>query len=231
LLTFGAGSFLTKSPLITVILVLLVQYFGFNLFHLDGLIDTADAFLGAFEKEKRLAILKDSRIGVYGFFAGFALLNLKAALLYVLYPLILRFPAGLLAWPLCGRFSAALIPCMAPPIGQDGLRQLSKDARVRRCLAGILWALCLWTLAIRGLFAIAAHVDPVRFTTTLSSGLLPPIILLCLPLAAGPPAALFFARLYHRCLGGYTGDALGAAVETAEVLYLIAALVILRFII
>jgi cobalamin synthase len=47
-------------------------------------------------------------------------------------------------------------------------------------------------------------------------------VLLC------PLTALFYARLYTKSLGGYTGDAMGAAVETAEILSLAAVLFALR---
>ncbi|MDR3174081.1 MAG: adenosylcobinamide-GDP ribazoletransferase, partial [Treponema sp.] len=120
LLVFWGSSPLTESPVIRAILILLVQYLCFNLFHLDGLADSADAFLGAFSQEQRLAILKDSRIGVYGFFAALGDLGLKAALLAQLSPLLFRFPAGLFAYPLSGRFSAALIPCMTKPARPGG---------------------------------------------------------------------------------------------------------------
>ena len=90
LLVFGGCSLLWDNPLLTGIIVIIAQYCCFNLFHLDGLMDTADAFLGSVDKEKRQAILKDSRIGVYGFFAGTAVLALKTALLCALAPLIFR---------------------------------------------------------------------------------------------------------------------------------------------
>ena len=69
LLLFGGLSLLWDNPRLTVIIVIITQYLCFNLFHLDGLMDTADAFLGTVDREKRQAILKDSRTGVYGFFA------------------------------------------------------------------------------------------------------------------------------------------------------------------
>ena len=41
--------------------------------------------------------------------------------------------------------------------------------------------------------------------------------------------ALGIARLYRKHLGGYTGDALGAAVELGELLHLGGAFFVLRF--
>ncbi|MDR2634317.1 MAG: adenosylcobinamide-GDP ribazoletransferase [Treponema sp.] len=211
---FYGGYLLTESPLLTVILMLIGQYLAFNLFHLDGLMDTADAFLGSFDREKRHAVLKDSRIGVYGFFAGMAVLSLKAGLLYTLFPGFFRFPAPLLAYPISGRFSAALIPCLTAPAKRGGLGALAKDARPYRAIAGFFTSLLLWNALAWGMSAFLAVNEPPFWA------------LLAVPLIS-PLGSVFFARLYHRHLGGYTGDALGAAVEIAEILHLAASLLLL----
>jgi adenosylcobinamide-GDP ribazoletransferase len=230
LLAFGGLSFLWEEPLITAIGVIIVQYLCFNLFHLDGLMDTADAFLGTGDREKRMSILKDSRIGVYGFFAGFACLALKAAFLSALYPSIFRFPALLLAYPLCGRFAASLIPCMTGPANPGGLGALLKDAKPFRSALGFLISIAVWVLLVRGLLYLALLIMPASGYAGFSEGLyfwvrwdiFSTIFLGVSLLFTGPLCALFYARLYRKSLGGYTGDALGAAVETAEILYLMA---------
>jgi adenosylcobinamide-GDP ribazoletransferase len=222
-LVFWGSALLTENPLIRTILTLLIQYLCFNLFHLDGLSDTADAFLGAFSREQRFAILKDSRIGVYGFFAAFADLSLKAALLAALSPLFFRFPASIFAYPLTGRFSAALIPCMTKPAGSGGLGALIKDARPSRCLGGAAAGLFLWTALVLGIAGIHS-----RFSVPFAEGPFPATATLILPPVLGAVNALFFACLYRNSLGGYTGDALGAAVETGELLHLLSVLTIFR---
>ena len=214
LLLFVICSIFFKFPdALIVILILIAQYLGFNLFHLDGLMDTADAFLGSADREKRLLILKDSRIGVYGFFAGVSVLGLKAALLCGLFPFARNYPALVFAWPLWGRLSAALIPCMVKPMNPDSLGALAKDSRPLRCVSGIALALLLWVLPVQGLYMallspMAAINDALRFTIA---------AILCSCVIC-PLAAFYYARLYRNSLGGYTGDALGAAVETTEVL-------------
>jgi adenosylcobinamide-GDP ribazoletransferase len=231
-LVFWGSAPLTESPLLRIILTLLVQYLAFNLFHLDGLADTADAFLGNLPREKRLAVLKDSRIGVYGLFAALADLSLKAALLSALFPLFSRFPGCLFAYPLTGRFSAALIPCMTPPAQPGGLGALVRDARPSRCLGGILAGLLLWLALVAGLIKAASLAAPSQFSPPFAAASLSALpllaLLLTLPLAAGALNALFFARLYRRSLGGYTGDALGAAVETGELVHLAVVMVVGR---
>ena len=214
LLLYAIGSYLLNFPdALVVIFILIAQYLGFNLFHLDGLMDTADAFLGSADREKRLLILKDSRIGVYGFFAGAAVLGLKAALLISLFPLARNFLALVFAWPLWGRLSAALIPCMVKPLNPGSLGALVKDSRLHRCVFGMAIALLLWVLPVQGL---CMALSP---TAAISEILRVTIAAILCPCVICPLVAFYYARLYRNFLGGYTGDALGAAVETAEVLY------------
>ena len=219
-------------PALTACLILLVQYLGFNLFHLDGLMDTADAFLGAADREKRLGILKDPRVGVYGFFAGFAALGLKAVLLCALLPFARDFPALVFAYPIWGRFSAALVPCMSRPLNSGGLGALTKDARPRRCFGGMAAALLLWALIVRGLRAAAVFAGLLSCNAPFAGSAPIPAFAaeaLALPLIC-ILTAFGYARLYRNNLGGYTGDALGAAVETAELLCMAAALAALLYI-
>jgi adenosylcobinamide-GDP ribazoletransferase len=229
LLLFILLSFLWDNPLLIAVMVLITQYLCFNLFHLDGLMDTADAFLGTVDREKRQAILKDSRIGVYGFFAGFSALALKIALLSGLYPLIFRYPAVLLAYPICGRLASSLIPCMTNPANPGGLGALSRDAKPARAVSGAIAGLLLWTLLAWGLTnAVAALWAPVFDTAILGAALFSALLIPAIGfLLISPLAALFYARLYGKSLGGYSGDALGAAIETGELLYLLAAYVVL----
>jgi adenosylcobinamide-GDP ribazoletransferase len=230
LLLFGGLSLMWDDPPLTVVIVIITQYLCFNLFHLDGLMDTADAFLGTLDREKRQAILKDSRIGVYGFFAGFAALSLKIALLSGLFPLVFRFPAVLSAYPVCGRLAASLLPCMVKPANPGSLGALSRDAKPVRAALGALAGLLLLTLLVWGLANAVKLWAPLFDTALLGAAPLPSILILATAfLLLCPLTALFYARLYGKSLGGYSGDALGASIETGEILYLLAARVVLGF--
>jgi adenosylcobinamide-GDP ribazoletransferase len=57
LVVFALRAFFPSETLVIALAALGAEYFCFNLFHLDGLMDTADAFLGTSSPEKRLAIL------------------------------------------------------------------------------------------------------------------------------------------------------------------------------
>ena len=62
---------------IAILLTMILSLFLTGAFHEDGLADMADGIGGGFTIEKRLAIMKDSRLGTYGTITLFmALLNM-----------------------------------------------------------------------------------------------------------------------------------------------------------
>jgi adenosylcobinamide-GDP ribazoletransferase len=228
---YGILSFFGKTTeghaFMTAVVILIAQYFCFNLFHLDGLLDTADAFLGTVNREKRLEILKDPRIGVYGFFTGFVVLALKTALLAGLCPFIPAFPAVVFLYPVTGRFGAALIPCMAEPARSGGLGALLKDSRPGRCVLGLIAAGAMWFFVIWILVNAAALISAPRFNTApMGESCLTAVLLTACTVGLALGTSFFYARLYRRGIGGYTGDALGAAVETSELLHLAAVFIV-----
>lgn len=197
------------------------QYFAFNLFHLDGLMDSADAMLGVGDKEKRLAILKDSRIGVYAFFAGSLNLACKTALWYRLAQIVraasegqhgIAAIVGLFFFPIAGRSAAALIPALVRPARPDGLGAQTAGATVYRAMGGTLMAL------LPGAFIALAATLPTGAARLATLA----IVLSCAGavFVVAAAVAVFVARSYRNKVGGYTGDALGAAVEIAEAAHL-----------
>ncbi|MDR2134287.1 MAG: adenosylcobinamide-GDP ribazoletransferase, partial [Treponema sp.] len=177
-----------------------------------------------------------------GFFAGAAALGLKAALLAASDPFAAPGTAVFVfAYPLCGRFGAALVPRIAPPVNPGSLGALAKESSARRCAGGMTAALLLWAFTGGGLACLAgaaglvpgaggafapagaaAEMAAAAALVPAAAGLAAAVFLLC------PLTAFFYARLYAKSLGGYTGDAMGAAVETAEILSLAAILAALR---
>ena len=164
--------------------------------HLDGLADVLDGLAGR-DAERRLAIMRDSRIGVFGA-AGLVLCVLIAA-------------GALDALP-GGRHSAALV--LAPAVGRLGPLLIGPLFRAATpgqgagatFLEGLSpWAAPLW---IAGLWILSAV-------------LLGPWggLLLSLALAT----VLLWAVFLVSRLGGLTGDALGSSVELGELATLVAA--------
>lgn len=200
---FWAGMALSSSIFLAALASIAAQYFLFNLFHFDGLVDTADAMLPAATKERRLEILKDPRVGTYGFFCGALVLALRAAAMALLSEQGILFSAlvgGLLAAPLAGRMAAAIVPLAAKPARPTGLGALMSGFSARRVAAGA------------GLGILPAIVYGFAMGSWALSAL-------CLVSAAisGIGAAFILAKLYARKVDGFTGDALGAAVEIGEI--------------
>lgn len=165
-------------------------------FHEDGLADSADGFGGGWEKTQVLAIMKDSRIGSYGAITlGMALL-LKFALLDAL------GMAALVALPVI--HAASRIP---PLLIMAGMRYVREDdsARAKPVAQGLGVADWLTGLLL-GLAPLCAGVVYAALT---------PWRALAVVLALGG-MGLACAAYFRQRIGGYTGDALGAAQQVCE---------------
>jgi adenosylcobinamide-GDP ribazoletransferase len=194
-----------RDPVLAALGAIALQYLCFNLFHLDGLLDTADAMAVFASREKRLEILKDSRIGSYAFFFGWLALAAKAAALALAFRSgLAAAAAALLAAPLAGRAACALVPLLSPPARPDGLGALMKGFSPRRLALGFLVA----SLPLLPLALIAGETGPSLLG--LGSALL-----------GGGAGGISMTTLYRKRLGGFTGDALGAAVELGELVALL----------
>jgi len=164
--------------------------------HLDGLADAVDGLAGH-SVARRLAIMRDSRLGVFGAVAiGLALFIEVSAVDAVPAP---RHPAVLLLAPAVGRLAPVLIGPLFPAAtpgegaGADFLAGLSPWATLVHVAA--LWALSAFLLGAWG-------------------GLLLSIAL---------ASALLWAVFMASRVGGLTGDALGGSVEIGELSTLSAA--------
>jgi adenosylcobinamide-GDP ribazoletransferase len=201
------------DPTIAAIAALAAQYSAFNLFHLDGLLDSADAMAGHLPAERRLEILKDSRIGSYAFFFGIAELGAKVAALAALGTLgPVPAAAALLAAPVGGRLAGALVPTMSRPARPDGLGSLMKGQSRMRAAAG--WA--IGSLALAAGWATCPGLGALPWAAAAGASLIGALL-----------GSLSISSIYSRRVGGFTGDAIGAAVEVGELacaLVLLAAL-------
>ena len=167
---------------------------GFSLlltgaFHEDGLADTADGFGGAFAREKKLAIMKDSRIGTYGASALLMALLGKYLLLIENSEIII---ALLIAYPLSRATAVSLIA--------DMQYVSDTDTSKSKPLANQLHKSDLIILLLTALpaFLLLSHTGAAILFASL---------LLIRTLA----------KLYlNKQIGGYTGDTLGAVQQVSE---------------
>jgi adenosylcobinamide-GDP ribazoletransferase len=173
--------------------------------HEDGLADVADGFGGGSTREAKLAIMRDSRIGVFGVIALVLSLMLRVGALAALQREGTGFAfAGLVLANAAAR-SGALTPlAWLPPARLDGAGASAGRLDSAHLVAATLSAVAvafvtgLWSLGVvRALFACA--------------------------LAAGSARGL--CALARRQIGGQTGDVAGAAAQLSEVASLCALLI------
>ncbi|PKL09269.1 MAG: hypothetical protein CVV51_04680 [Spirochaetae bacterium HGW-Spirochaetae-7] len=205
LLAFGPG-------LMSAMCAMVPQYLGFNLFHLDGLLDSADAAGASGGVEDRRAVLKDPRIGSFALFAGFVALSGRLGAVSSLLTGGSAAAWGALALaPVAGRFAAALVPSMAEPYGSGGLASALGRPSPAFSTTGYAIAAVPGTL----LFGIA-YGAVGAMASILAGGL----VAIAVSYATG--------AWYRARLGGYSGDAMGTAVELAELAVLAIAAAIAR---
>ena len=166
--------------------------------HEDGLADTADGFGGGRTRERKLAIMRDSRIGAYGVLALLLVTLLRVGALAAMGGAA-GF-AALIAAAALGRGFAALPMSLLPPARADGLGRAAGRAP-GFCMALIL-AVAAATLAAAG------YALPWRAVGYAVAGAF--------------FAVLFVTVLAQRHIGGVTGDVLGAAILAGEAAALVA---------
>lgn len=140
------------SPLITAVLLVTLWAALTGGLHLDGLADCGDGLLVAATAERRLDIMRDSRLGTFGAVSLILFLALKIAAVGEL-----RSPLALLLAPTVGRL--LILPTAQRPPARSGGLGAGFAAAVPRgsAMAGSIFVLLLALLiGWRGLAGIAA---------------------------------------------------------------------------
>lgn len=187
------------SPAIAALLAVTAGIMITGAFHEDGLADTADSFGGGWSVEKRLAIMKDSRIGTYGALA----LGLGVALRVTAISDMPMWagPAALIAAHAAARAAPAFVMNHLGYAGDIATMKVSYvETPVRP--GELMFALVVTGLAVVPL----ALVSPSAVVV----GLL-----------GGAALAFLLARGSQKMLGGYTGDVLGAIEQVFEIGFLL----------
>ena len=183
-----------RAPLLTAALVLAAWVALTGALHLDGWADCCDALFVPADREKRLAIMKDPRLGSFGAVGLILLLLVKLAALQA-------FPghraASLAALPLiaCLARAAVVVAAWRAPLAKrEGMAfYMRQSIGPREVVIACLTALV-------ALIAAGFALGPV---------VLAPLLAVAL---AGPG----MAALATRRLGGLTGDVYGAMIELGE---------------
>jgi adenosylcobinamide-GDP ribazoletransferase len=164
--------------------------------HEDGLGDVADGFGGGHDRESKLAIMRDSRLGTYGALAVVIAFAAKAAALEAMAP-----ATAFLALAAAHALGRAVIPVLAatmPPARTDGLGHGAGRPASAHVMAALVVAAAVALLCLPfGRAVVAMSLAGIG--------------------AAG------VAVLARRQIGGITGDVFGAAEQVVEIAVLMVA--------
>ena len=155
----------------------------------DGFMDSADGIFSGRDREKILAIMKDSRVGANAVMAFGTLLLLEWAALFSVPSAVL--PITVFVAPIIGRFVAAVVIVAFPYARPEGLGKAFHDEAPPRAtlMTATLTTFC---------FVLPCSIGAV------------------VALAAGFLVGVAFCRHAVDVLGGLTGDTYGAAATLAE---------------
>ncbi|PPD16726.1 MAG: adenosylcobinamide-GDP ribazoletransferase [Methylobacterium sp.] len=197
----AAAVALGLSPGIAAALTLCTIVIITGCFHEDGLADACDGLWGGMTPERRLEIMRDSRVGAYGA-AGLALsLLLRFAILSELFRLMGPYAAIAIA-PIGGLSRAlSLLPTrFLPPARTGGIAA----ATLMPGTAGLVAAVLI------GALLFAAGMLWLGLPRALVVAILPAFLAVGLAI-----------RLMRHKIGGFTGDLLGATQQVVEIALLL----------
>lgn len=194
-------------PGVAVTLALAVQIAVSGALHEDGLADVADGFGGGRGRERKLEIMRDSRIGTFGTLA----LVLSAGLRIVAVTSLLE-RYGVAA-------AAAVLPAAAAASRGLGLLPLAMLRPARRDglghAAGPIGAASLGSAVAVAVFLGMTLPFVGGFTQGRALAACGGVLLTCVAVT----------RLAQRQIGGHTGDVAGTAQQAGEIAYLLVLLV------
>lgn len=192
---YGVNYFanLIFPSLVSAALTLIAWIAFTRFFHLDGFMDSLDGLFGGWTPERRLEIMKDSRMGAFGTIGGILVLLMKFA---ALSSTSLLFPSIMLATTL-GRWASPLVIYAFPYAREDGLGiEMKRNVTLREIIiATLITGLTSWFV-----------FGWLGFIFMLGAALI----------------AFLTAAYTMRLIPGLTGDIYGAVTTLVEMLTLVA---------
>ncbi len=189
--------YLPKS--IAVLIAMAASLLVTGAFHEDGWADVWDGFGGGWSVEQKLNIMKDSRLGTYGAAALFIILLLKFQSLMALASPV----AALIVANTLSRVVATSLIYDMPYVALDATskvkplaQDLSKNSLTILLVTGLVVG--LWFLPLSECFLLLVILFLFR---------------------------ALLASWFNRQLGGYTGDCLGAAQQSSEIVIYLSLLI------
>ncbi|WP_111858408.1 adenosylcobinamide-GDP ribazoletransferase [Acinetobacter sp. CFCC 10889] len=184
------ATFLHSLPIILLASILLCTWIWLTGgLHLDGLADTADAWVGGFgDKERTLTIMKDPSCGPIGVLSLVIICLLKWSAIYVL--LQQKMPLALFIFPVLGRIAPLILFLTTPYVRKNGLGSALTEFIPKKS-AIFLIIICL--------------IFPVIFSW------------ICIFSSLIFIFSLYYLRYkFMQRISGITGDTVGASIEILE---------------
>ena len=187
---------------IAVVLMLIAGVRLTGAFHEDGLADVADS-AGAFDIDRKLEIMRDSRVGTYGSLALILLVLGKYLVMTELLTMNVSFCiAALMSAHILSRWSSVWLMATEQYARPEAANKVVAEGVTRaRLIESTIIALLLLT--------------PLVWISSLTVYALLPIAWI---------TAIICAQRFKKAFGGITGDCLGAANQVVELVVLIVAL-------
>lgn len=163
--------------------------------HLDGLADTADAWVGGFgDAERTLKIMKDPACGPIGVLSLIIICLLKWSALYLL--IQKQLYSALLLFPVLGRLAPMFLFLSTDYVREKGLGSSMASYIPKKLAITIMVLLVLSSLYFSVLGLVAVLVTAFSL--------------------------LYLRRKFKQRIGGITGDTVGASIEICECVSLLA---------
>lgn len=190
---------LLELPDTMIALLIMTVAIGFTGgLHIDGWMDTSDAFFSYRDRDKRLEIMDDPHIGAFGVMSLLFLLGWRYVFILEMIQDVSLLTLMLIAsLYFCNRLAMVYIFLFAKPAKSEGIAAFFKQSLQKRDLYFQLGSLFL----IGGLIALI-HVQALIYVGIL--------------LLATIGLALYCKRFIIKQFGGITGDTLGAVLEGVE---------------
>lgn len=192
-------SLLQSGPLLAAVLVVLTAIVLTGGLHLDGWADMSDAFFSYRDRNKRLEIMDDPRLGAFGAMSLMLIVILKIALFN---EILMRGHGSMLFFiviPLLSRIGLNLYFTTMQPTKGKGIAHFFKTHIASKVVFNVSFILGIVALVGVGFFTHNYVVSLVLFAL-LGGGL------------------LLFRKWSVKHFGGMTGDLSGAFIEGLEVI-------------
>lgn len=200
---YGAAMLLMQgfgtSPLLTAFLIVLLGIALTGGLHMDGFADTSDAFFSYRDKERRMEIMEDPRIGAFG---TMALILLIVGKIVWVHELLLRAPyllPILIVIPLFSRAGMNVYFTTTRLAKEKGIAHFFKEKLATGTVITTSGSMALLSLIALGI-GVQSLVIPIVFAVVLAGTM------------------VIFQRWSYNQFGGVTGDLCGAFIEGTEAL-------------